>query len=66
MAQRAETELIQFNIVNILVADALAPCVAKTSISTHDIDYIGYVKFLSFNYVCHVIVEAWYQLKIHF
>ena len=28
---RAGTELIQFNIVNIMVADALAPSVARTS-----------------------------------
>ena len=28
---RAETELIQFNIVNIMGADALAPSVARTS-----------------------------------
>ena len=29
--QRAGTELIKLNIVNIMVADALAPCVARTS-----------------------------------
>ena len=31
IAWTSMTELIQFNIVNIMVADALAPCVARTS-----------------------------------
>ena len=38
----AGTELIRFNIVNIMVVCALAPCVARTS-APHDIDYVEYV-----------------------
>ena len=34
--QRTGTELIRFNIVNIMVVGALAPCVA----SIHDVDYV--------------------------
>ena len=40
---RAGTELSRFNLVNIMAADALAPYVARTSISSHGIDYVEYV-----------------------
>ena len=36
----AVTELFWFNIVNIMVADALAPYVAMQDINTHDIPYV--------------------------
>ena len=44
--QCAEAELIRFNIVNIMVADALATChgfLYHHVISTHDIDYVELV-----------------------
>ena len=62
---RAATELIRFNIVNAMVADAMAPCVA----STHDINYrIG--KLLSylrkdFKYLYHVDIKEWH-VNIYF
>ena len=56
----AVTELFwSFIIVNIMVADALAPCIARTSVP---MILCRIVKFLSctrkdFNYLCHVKVE---------
>ena len=56
----AGTKLFQFNIVKIMVADALAPCVTRTSQPWHWLCRIGtffsYIR-KDFNYLCHVSVE---------
>ena len=60
------TKLFQFNIVNVVVSDALAPCIARTSVSTHDIVYVEKVLVLHVEgfQLCHVSVEEWYKLYI--
>ena len=55
----AGTELIQFNIVNIMVADALAPYVTRSSaamILCRIGRSLSYMR-KDFNYLCHVNVE---------
>ena len=53
-------------LVNIMVADALAPCVARTSAPMiltiwNRYKLLSYLR-TDFNYPCHVNVEEWYQL----
>ena len=61
----AGTELSRFNNINIMVADALAPCVTRTSTPMIRLGRIS--KLLSylrkdFNYLCHVNVEEWHKM----
>ena len=62
--QGAETELMQFDRVNIIVPDALAPCVTRTPapmILCRIDKFLSYMR-KDFNYQCHVSVEEWYKL----
>ena len=49
-----------------MAADALAPYV----ISSHDIDYTGPCRSLSylrkdFKYLCHINVEEWHKMSVY-
>ena len=54
------TESIRFNIVNIMVADALVPCFARSS-AWRICRFWSYIR-KDFNYLCHVNVEEWYKM----
>ena len=55
------TEIFQFNIVSIVVSDALAT--QEVPISIHDIDRLEFLYYTrnDFNYPGHVIVEEWHK-----
>ena len=64
--QRAGTELIRFNIVNSMVADALAPCVARTWYWLCRIGELLSWLRKDFNYLGHANVEEWHKCKYMF
>ena len=62
------TKLSLYNISNIMVADAVDPCVARTSapmiLNMQNRWFL--VLWKDFNYMCHVNVDEWYSVYIHF
>ena len=61
------TELICFHGANTMVANALAPCIARTSVPiilwriSMFLSYLG----KDFNYLCHINMEKWHKMYLY-